>query len=196
VVGCSYRGLPESRALVRNPFGGNMSFRRRVYSTCGGFRDGIGHVGTRPVGCEETEFCIRVRQNQPHSLVLYEPLARIAHRVPGTRTTWRYFRARCYAEGRSKAQVAHFVGARDGLATERDYTLPTLPLGVLRGMADAVQHRDASGLARAGAIVAGLALTTAGYLVGSASGALEYARQWMSTNLARIRPAWVGPGRP
>ena len=59
------------------------------------------------------------------------------------------------------------MGARDGLASERNYTLRTLPQGFVRGLSDALFHHDFTGFARAGAIGAGLALTTAGYLIGN-----------------------------
>lgn len=166
VVGCTYRGLPERAAPVRNLIGANMSFRREVFDHLGGFRSGIGRVGTRPVGCEETEFCIRARQQLPGSVFLYEPRARIRHRVSSERTTWRYFRRRCHAEGRSKVLVSRFVGSGDGLASERTYTVRTLPVGIAQGLKATVLHGDPFGVARAGAILAGVTITTVGYLVG------------------------------
>jgi cellulose synthase/poly-beta-1,6-N-acetylglucosamine synthase-like glycosyltransferase len=63
VVGCTYRGLPETANRVRNLIGCNMSFRREVFQQVGGFRSGIGRIGLRPVGCEETELCIRLNQH-------------------------------------------------------------------------------------------------------------------------------------
>lgn len=166
VVGCSYRGLPTRPTPVRNPFGGNSSFRRWVFTTVGGFTTGIGRAASgRPLGCEETELSIRLRQRHPDAIVLYEPRAVIWHKVPPARATWRYFHARCYAEGLSKAAVATRVGTTDGLASERAYTLRTLPAGAARGLRDAARGQVA-GLARAGAIVAGLATTAAGYATG------------------------------
>ena len=166
VVGCTYRGLPEVTAPVRNLIGCNMSFRREVFEGVGGFRSGIGRVGIDPAGCEETELCIRVGRRWPSKALLYEPRARVQHRVPARRARWSYFRARCYAEGLSKALVAQAVGAGDGLASERTYTVRTLPRAVIRGVADSLRG-DPSALPRVGAIVAGLALTTAGYLMGT-----------------------------
>ncbi|HET7094259.1 MAG TPA: glycosyltransferase family 2 protein, partial [Thermomicrobiales bacterium] len=61
VVGCTYRGMPGQTAPVRNLIGANMSFRRCVLEAVGGFRSGIGRIGALPVGCEETELCIRGR---------------------------------------------------------------------------------------------------------------------------------------
>jgi glycosyltransferase involved in cell wall biosynthesis len=171
VVGCSYRGLPSASAPVRNPIGANMAFRRDAVEGVGGFADGIGRVGATPLGCEETELAIRLRQHNPGAVVLYLPDACVRHRVPRERTTWGYYRARCWSEGLSKAVVTRAVGVSDGLASERSYVARTLRQGVLRGLRDAT-HGDRAGLLRAGAIAAGLTLTTAGYVRGrfSASG--------------------------
>jgi GT2 family glycosyltransferase len=171
VVGCSYRGLPETVAPVRNPIGCNMAFRRILLQEIGGFRSGIGRVGTKPVGCEETEVCIRIQQRHPGRTFLYDPAAAVHHLVPRHRSGWRYFRSRCFAEGQSKAHVARFVGAKDGLASEVTYTLRTLTRGVLHDLGDVVRHRDPAGVVRATWIVAGLGMTTAGYLTGRAQAA-------------------------
>ena len=62
VVGCNYLGMPPSGAPVRNLLGGNMSFRREVFDIVDGFQAGIGRSASkRPLGCEETEFCIQAR---------------------------------------------------------------------------------------------------------------------------------------
>lgn len=169
VVGCTYRGMPKSAAPVRNLIGCNMSFRKEAFAATGGFQTGIGRVGTDPVGCEETEFCIRARKHWPDRVLLYEPRARVYHRVTSSRASWEYYRARCYAEGLSKALVSRLVGAQDGLAAEWPYTFRTLPQGIMRGLTDLVLRGDPTGLARAGAIAAGLSITTAGYLFGRAS---------------------------
>jgi glucosyl-dolichyl phosphate glucuronosyltransferase len=170
-IGCTYRGLPAERKQIRNVMGGNAAFRREVVGEVGGFHSGIGRSvqgrKSRPLGCEETEFCIRLSQRRPGSIMMFEPRAVIGHRVPASRATFGYFRSRCYAEGLSKALVAQSVGAGDGLSSERAHALKTLPAGVLRGVGDALRG-DLAGLARAGAIVVGLAWTTWGYAVGSA----------------------------
>jgi len=158
VVGCTYRGLPESNARVRNLIGCNMSYRRELLSALDGFRLGY--------GCDETELCLRLTDRWPERVLLYVPAAAVRHRVPADRGRWRHFRSRCYFEGRSKAVVAWLAGAGKGLASERAYTLRTLPQGILRGLADTVLRRDPSGAGRSAAIAAGLAVTTAGYVSG------------------------------
>jgi len=166
VVGCSYRGLPTSADTIRNLMGCNMSFRRDVIERAGGFYDGLGRTGNDGFGCSETEFCIRARRLLGGRLV-FEPGARIHHRVPRGRTTWRYFAARCRAEGRSKAHLADREGQDEALALEKAYVRRTLPTGVARGLRD-VTRRDRAGLARSLAIVAGAGWTATGYLAGSA----------------------------
>lgn len=171
VVGCTYKGMSESAGPVRNMIGCNMSMRRAVVdatSGVGGFRDGIGRVGTRPVGCEETELCIRARQRWPAQRFLYDPAARVHHVVPAARANWKYFRSRCFSEGISKALISRLVGAGDGLSSERSYTLRTLPIGFLRGLRDAFRL-DLSGLGRSAAIVIGLFYTGCGFLYGKAA---------------------------
>jgi glucosyl-dolichyl phosphate glucuronosyltransferase len=170
VVGCTYTGMPQSPAPVRNLHGGNASFRRQCFEAAGGFRDGIGRSGSKlPGGGEETEFCIRLTQRVPHCMLLFDNRAVIWHRVPAQRCRFSYFATRCYAEGRSKALVTRCVGMADGLSAERRHALAVLPRGVARGLTDAARG-DVAGLGRSAAIVAGLAASAAGYLVGTASG--------------------------
>ena len=93
-------------------------------------------------------------------------MARVRHRVPTERATFRYFVQRCYGEGRSKALLVGRVGTSSGLESERSYVLHILPAGVLRGLRDSLVQRRPDGSARAAAIVIGLAATTAGYARG------------------------------
>ena len=164
-VGGTYRGMAPGP--VRNVLGGNASFRREAFAAAGGFSGDIGrtHAIDRPLGGEETEFCIRLGQRMPETVQLFEPAAVIWHRVPAERARFAYYRERCYAEGLSKALVARSVGTGDGLSNERAHAFKTLPKGVLRGLGETLRG-DVGGLGRASAITAGLGYTAAGYLVG------------------------------
>jgi hypothetical protein len=62
IVGCTYTGQPTRSAEVRNLMGCNMSVRRAVLADVGGFAEDLGRIGRNPLGCEETELCIRARQ--------------------------------------------------------------------------------------------------------------------------------------
>jgi glucosyl-dolichyl phosphate glucuronosyltransferase len=178
VVGCSYRGMPETISEVRNLLGCNMSFRRDALEDLGHFQLGY--------GCDETEFCIRLRQVWPWKRLIYAPEASVSHRVPAARGRPAYFARRCWFEGGSKAVVSKLVGRGDGLATETRYSLQVLPRGVIDGVAAFLFHRDTAGIARAGAIVAGLVITTAGYFAGLLSATRAARRRgWSGGRLVR-----------
>ncbi|MBI1280691.1 MAG: glycosyltransferase [Anaerolineaceae bacterium] len=168
VVGCTHKGLPETTSEVRNLIGANMLVRRAAFDKVGGFLNGIGRVDTIPLGCEETEFCIRTRQAIPDAKFVYDPNTVVEHNVPVQRTGWSYFRDRCYAEGLSKALVSKLVGQQDGLSAERTHVFKTLPAGFFKGLANALTG-DWHGLQRTAAIFAGLFLTTLGYIKGRTS---------------------------
>ena len=166
VVGCSYRGLPTESAPVRNFIGANMSLLRDILVESGGFDAGLGRIASRPLGCEETELCIRVARTYPDGVHLYEPAAEVLHSVPDSRGTWSYFRSRCYAEGLSKAVVSRLAGANRALAAERTYLSSTIPRGFLRYVGEGLRGRP-WGFAAALAMVVGVTTTVMGYAVGT-----------------------------
>jgi GT2 family glycosyltransferase len=165
VVGCGYRGLPVRSAEVRNLIGCNMSFRRSVFEAVGGFRQSVGRGRGLPLGCEETELCIRAAGAIPGGTIVYDPVATVDHRVPASRGRISYFLVRCYSEGISKAYVVNFVGSGAGLSSERRYLVRTLSAGMARHLLS-VRTTAAAGLARASMILAGLIAFGAGYLWG------------------------------
>jgi GT2 family glycosyltransferase len=157
VVGCNDQRVRPPGRTVRNPTGANMGFRREPILSAGGFSDRLGRTAGQPLGCEETELAIRITQQDPAARIVSVPGAVCLHRVPGDRTTWRYFRDRCVAEGRSKARVARLTGLSAATSDERDYTARTLPTA----MATAVRGGH---LRRALAIAAGVAFAVVGFV--------------------------------
>jgi GT2 family glycosyltransferase len=191
VVGCSYKGLPESPEPVRNLIGCNMAFRKEVFQTVGAFRNDMGRVGTLPVGCEETELCIRAQQHYDRGFFLYQPKARVQHRVPPSRLRWKYFLSRCYSEGISKAQVSHFTGSAKGLSSERTYTLRTLPAGFVHGIKEGIFNRNLGGFLRSVAILIGFTFTTLGFIYG----VLFWRSAESNRNESKLRPTFVIGGK-
>lgn len=165
VVGCTYRGMPEARAPVRNLIGANMSARRDVLEGLGGFSVELGRVGGDVAGHEDTELCIRALTRFPGRFWLYVPSACVTHTVPASRARYRYFVARCYGEGRSKSAMTRSTGSNVGLQAERRYVRRALPAGVARGFVDVIRG-DPSGVMRSAAIVVGLGVTVLGYARG------------------------------
>jgi glycosyltransferase involved in cell wall biosynthesis len=163
VVGCSYLGLPDSVAQVRNPIGANMSMRTDMALRAGGFDTAVGRVKGRPSGCEETELSIRLAASQPGGTVLYVPAAAVDHCVSPDRVTVRYFLRRCWHEGRSKAEVVRLAGATAGLERERRHVAAVIPAAMLRDLR-AATGGDRWAIGRVAASSAGFAMAAAGYL--------------------------------
>ena len=166
VVGCSNRGMPAERTLVRDLRGANMSLRRRLLVESGGFDVGLSRIGTRPLGCEQTEICIRTRRRHPGGGVyLYKPRATVRRHVPRSNTTWSYYRSRCYSEGLIRAGVRGLVGLEWRMPSRKPYLRSIIPGGIGRNLGKALRGQP-TGLASAMALIAGVLLTGIGYLVG------------------------------
>ncbi|QIJ73319.1 glycosyltransferase [Methylobacterium sp. NI91] len=169
VVGCTYEGMPVKESRIRNPIGANMSLRADVLRQVGGFAIDLGRqkagfsmsgkarTGSVAESCEETEICIRAKRLNPGGYFVYQPKAVVQHCVPAQRTTWWYFVNRCLVEGAAKAILTDITGPRDGLDAERQYVRKVLPWGVVNSL-------RTGALGRAGAILAGLGVTTFAYV--------------------------------
>ncbi|MBS1882625.1 MAG: glycosyltransferase [Actinobacteria bacterium] len=170
VFGCSYRGLPTAVAPIRNAIGANMAVRRTALDAVGGFAAGVaprelrlgGKVLSAGHALDDTSLGIRVTAAFPGTHWLYQPSARVRHKVAPGRTTLRYFLIRNFEEGEGKAALAQAVGAEAGLAAERRHLFVTIPLGFLRGFGELLRG-DAYGPLRSLALVAGIGAAGAGY---------------------------------
>ena len=134
VVGCSYRGLPDNGAVLRNPIGASMAIRTSVIETVGTFESKLGRISTDGNGCEETEYAIRAHRLLPGQVVVLAADSVAHHLVPALRTTPTYFLKRCWREGRSKAILVQITGPQEGLSAERSYVHSTVVKGALRGL--------------------------------------------------------------
>jgi glucosyl-dolichyl phosphate glucuronosyltransferase len=164
VVGCTYEGMRPGP--VRNLIGAAMCIRHDVFSSVGGFNHRLGRsIGRLPMGCEETELCIRASAAFPGSAFVFDAKPCAFHLVSQERLTFGYFIRRCFAEGRSKAALTAVAPPSAALSTERRYVTSVLPRGFLRGMS-AFLRGDIGGLGRASAIIGGFIAAFAGYVSG------------------------------
>jgi GT2 family glycosyltransferase/O-antigen/teichoic acid export membrane protein len=165
IVGCSYNGLKAGQ--TRNLLGAAMCIRRDVFPKTGGFDSTLGRRHSDlPLGCEETELCIRASQAVAGGYFVFEPAARVAHKVSVDRLSLSYFARRCYAEGLSKAHLSHLVGTDHSLASERTYLRQTLPRAIAADLGAFLLRGDLSGLGRAATIVLGVGCAAAGFVIG------------------------------
>lgn len=167
-VGASYTGMPTEVAQVRNVWSCSLLVRRDTFDAIGGFVEEFAKVGKRSRP-EDTDFCIRAaRHSGGHWL--YEPEAVIEHRVPSERSTFRYFLVRCFREGEGKAEMSAMLGRQAAVRAETQFVRNALLRVVPRHLLAAVRG-DVAGVARAGAIVSGIAAAAAGHLQGRARAA-------------------------
>ena len=154
VFGCAYRGLPESRAPLAHLIGANMSARRSILAEIGGF-----HSDNH----DDMDMCHRIAFAKYQ--VVYEPQAVAHHFVPASRTTWRYFWRRCYFVNRGKVEAFANMQEAAGLSAEMSFVARALTTSVLLEGRQ-VAKGDLYGLARVGAMLAGIGLAGLGHVSG------------------------------
>lgn len=167
VVGCAFTGQPVELAEVRNLMGCTMSFRRDALVRVGGFDEQLGRTATLPLGCEETELCIRLRQREPDAKVLLQPAATVRHRVTDDRLEWGYLRRRSWNEGVSKAAISRLVGQSDALSTERSYVSSVIPRALAHSVRDGLRGK---GFGATGGLLLATSAAAGGYLAGRLRG--------------------------
>jgi glucosyl-dolichyl phosphate glucuronosyltransferase len=154
IFGCAYRGLPLTRAPLAHLIGANMSARRSALREVGGF-----HTDHQ----DDMDMCHRIAYARHR--VLYEPLAIAYHYVPANRTTWHYFWRKCYVANQGKVEVFANMQEASSLSAELAFVARTLTTGVLTEIRQVIRG-DPYGLARVGAMVAGITVAGLGHLSG------------------------------
>jgi glycosyltransferase involved in cell wall biosynthesis len=154
VFGCAYRGLPLTRGPSKRLIGANMSARRSVLREIGGF-----HTDHQ----DDMDMCQRIAHAQHR--VVYEPLAVVHHFVPAARTTWHYFWKKCYRANYGKVEVFANMRGAASLSAELTFVRRALTTGVLAEMRHVIRG-DLYGIARVGAMIAGITAAGLGRLSG------------------------------
>ncbi|HVM41002.1 MAG TPA: glycosyltransferase [Acidimicrobiia bacterium] len=100
----------ERRMLGDNEvaFGGNFAVTRAAFDAVGGFALTLGRTGESLLSNEDVLFSRRLHQSG--NRVVYEPKARMRHRVAAERLTLPFVRRRARAQGTSDVLLAEEVG--------------------------------------------------------------------------------------
>jgi GT2 family glycosyltransferase len=98
-------GDPDEEGPVRNTFGSNITFRREVFESLGGFGGMMGRQGDTQMQAGETELCVRMHE-ETGKRVWYDPDAIVEHKIPDERTELSWLIRRAWGQGRSKAQMS------------------------------------------------------------------------------------------
>ncbi len=158
VFGCAYSGLPESQAPLARLIGANMSVRRPALADIGGF-----HSDNH----DDMDMCHRLMHLRPAEQIVYEPMARVRHFVPSTRTTWGYFWRRCFFVNKGKVEAFRQMEGASNLSADVGFVGQALYRGVSRELRQALRG-DLWAALRAAAILAGIGLAGAGHVAGQA----------------------------
>ncbi|HEY5438339.1 MAG TPA: glycosyltransferase family 2 protein, partial [Acidimicrobiales bacterium] len=159
VFGCAYRGLPERVAPIDHMIGANMSVRREVLMSWGGFQSD---------NHDDMDLSHRAIHAHGADAVIFDPSAIVHHFVPKGRLTWTYFWRRCFFVNRGKVDAFRGLGEASNLKAEIRFGIRSLTRGVVvEGRA--LIGGDLYAPVRYAALVAALALGGAGALMGRLS---------------------------
>ncbi len=122
LIGVTYLGFPTELTEVRNTFGSNLSFRKKVFLELGGFNSAMGGIkGKSMMQGGETELCMRLRRRFGRG-VIYNPNAVVYHKIFERRTKIGFLIKRAFWQGYSKAIMGRLSESYDGaMKVEKDY---------------------------------------------------------------------------
>ena len=101
LVGCDERGFGEHMEEKRNTYGSNISYRRDVFLSVGGYDRNTGRKGDRHIQAHEAPVCIRMR-NEFGKGVIYTKDAVVNHQLFDYRGEFRWLVMRSFWQGYSK----------------------------------------------------------------------------------------------
>jgi glycosyltransferase involved in cell wall biosynthesis len=101
LIGVNDRWFAEPMEEVRNTYASNISFKREVIEELGGFDPNVGRKGDREIQATESEIGTRLRQEFDRG-VIYNPEAKVAHKIFDYRTEREWIAKRAFWQGYSK----------------------------------------------------------------------------------------------
>ena len=111
------------------------------------------------------EICAHLQRRYLDGVYLYEPKALVRRHVPCSRSTWSYYRSRCYTEGLSKAVVRDLAGPEWTMSSEKSFLRSIVPRAIGRNLVKALRG-EPSGLAGVMALTGGVLINGIGYTAG------------------------------
>jgi len=173
IIGCTNHKklLLQANSEIRNVTGSNMAFRREVFEKLGGWENSLGRFETEKgksnlSGGEEAEMCLRIANNVPGGVIIFEPEAIVHHKVVSERTTIKYVFKYCFREGLTRAKLMRIVShyGKRPLAAENLFLRRLLVVSIPKRLANSYRLKP---IAQIFIIVMNLSLISIGYLVGN-----------------------------
>jgi glycosyltransferase involved in cell wall biosynthesis len=163
LIGVTYRGFPTEECEVRNTFGSNISFRRSVFESVGGFDTDLGRYGDRQIQGEETELAARMNDTFGEQ-VWYNPDAVVEHKVFSYRTESVWLIKRAFWQGYSKYVLDKIIDYSGG--EESDFLTQLCFEGLPRYGRQTIRNRSKSSLMKGLFAIVLTISVGAGYLYG------------------------------
>ena len=135
IIGCTghKKMVMNSNGEARNVTGSNMAFRAETFRRVGFWNTSLGAINGNSRGGEEADICMRIRESLPGSRIVFEPRAKVFHKISRRRATPGYNFDYCVREGLAKAKMAKTASSytKTPLSTEglflRQILLRALP---------------------------------------------------------------------
>lgn len=163
LVGVTHKGFADGPQEVRNTNGSNISFRRDVLATLGGFDESLGRKGKGQIQAEETELCVRMRHETGQG-TWYEPKAKVAHKVFEYRTRPEFLLRRAFWQGYSKRRMQTVLSMSDSV--EGDFLSQLLGNFIPHRVAELFRSPSTERAAQVGMLLVLTISVGVGYLYG------------------------------
>lgn len=118
LIGVTHKGFAEPGEEVRNTFGSNISFDREVFLDLGGYEPEVGRKGDRQIQAHESEIGAKLRREYGRGVV-YNPDAKVYHKVFDFRTDPLWLLKRSFWQGYSKRKLVKL--APDSAGDKNEY---------------------------------------------------------------------------
>jgi GT2 family glycosyltransferase len=187
LIGVTHAGFAGDKVTeVRNAFGPNMSFSRKVFETIGTFNRSLG-FSKRNAGyfqAEEAELALRMTRAFGKS-VIYNPRAIVYHKVPPEKLRVRVLLRRAFYQGYSKALLRKLSASSGSLAAEQTY-LKALVLHYIPGRLKRA-YRPAE-LYKASMLIATVICVGMGFVYGGIHKGFPVEAQNSPVSKTKVRP--------
>lgn len=120
MISCSYTLCPKEKKTFDRGFGVNMAFRRDSVLRSGMFDERLGINKSRWVGGEDTAMFIKIKESGEK--IIFNPLARVHHKIPARRVYLKSLIKRAYSGGVSIAILSSVNEYRLLNSTESTYS--------------------------------------------------------------------------
>lgn len=163
LIGVTYTGFPEKMTEVRNTFASNLSVRKSTFEDIGGFNPEIGPKGESLLQSAETDLCGRLAAETGHG-VLYNPDAKVGHKIYEFRTDPIFLFKRAFWQGVSKRGMQVYSDAN--LKSETNFLKQILFLSIPNRAKEIIIGNRIEGLKQIVFLILATTLVGFGYLYG------------------------------